>query len=50
MLGLGIGILVFVFNRMVNYIGLNYGIHPAVSAALPPLIVAVIMASLLRRI
>ena len=48
-IGLGIGVLFFVFNRMVSYMGLSIGLAPVLSAALPPLVVAVSLVYLLKR-
>lgn len=48
-IGLGIGVLFFIFNRMVGYMGLSIGLLPVLSAALPPLLAAAALVYLLKR-
>jgi len=48
-IGLSIGIVFYVLNRLVNHLGLVYGLPPLLSAALPPLLAAGIALGLLRR-
>lgn len=50
MLGLMLGILFFVFNRAVNNLGIVYSLPPAVSAAMPLVIVTILTSVLIRRI
>ena len=49
-IGLSIGILFYVLNRMINHMGLVYGLPPSLSAALPPLLAAGVVFYLLRRV
>lgn len=48
-IGLSIGILFYVLNRLVNHLGLVYGLPPAFSAAIPPMLAAFAVMLLLRR-
>lgn len=50
MVGLLLGIAFFVFNRASNHLGLVYGLMPALSAALPLLLVTSISVVMIRRI
>lgn len=50
MVGLLLGIAFFVFNRASNHLGLVYGLMPAMSAALPLLLVTAVSVVMIRRI
>lgn len=49
-IGLAIGILFYLCNRLINHLGLVYGLPPVLSACLPPLLVATAVVLLMRRV
>ena len=50
LIGVIIGVGFFVLNRVINNMGIIYGIMPVVSAAVPPLLVIIASMSLIRKI
>lgn len=50
LIGVMIGVAFYVLNRVVNQMGIIYGITPALSAGLPSLLVIAVSAVLIRRI
>ena len=49
-IGLSIGIVFYVLNRLVSHLGLVYGAPPALSAALPPVLAVTLALYWLRRV
>jgi len=50
MIGVMIGVAFYVLNRVINQMGIIYGITPVLSAGLPSLLVIAISVALIRRI
>ena len=50
LIGVIIGVGFFVLNRVINNMGIIYGVMPVVSAAIPPLLVIAASVSLIRKI
>jgi lipopolysaccharide export system permease protein len=50
MIGVLIGVAFYVLNRVVNQMGIIYGVPPILSAGLPSILVIVISMTLIRRL
>ncbi len=50
LVGVMIGVAFYVFNRVINQMGVIYGITPVISAGMPSLLVIAVSAVLIRRI
>ena len=50
MIGVMVGVGFFILNRVINHLGIIYGMYPVLSAGLPSLFVIVVAAMMARRV